>query len=80
MRCDLHGPRFVRAGHADVVVAYRVLCQGQGRRFGLFGQGRVNGNFVDPFGLFAPSRMLSLAVRRFMHLHPITEDHLWEIA
>ena len=70
----------IEAGHADVVVAYRGLCQGQGRRFGLFGQGRVNGNFVDPFGLFAPSQMLSLAVRRFMHLYPITEDHLCEIA
>lgn len=70
----------IEAGHADVVVAYRGLCQGQGRRFGLFGQGRVNGNFVDPFGLFAPSQMLSLAVRRFMHLYPITEEHLCEIA
>jgi acetyl-CoA acetyltransferase len=70
----------IEAGHADIVVAYRGLCQGQSRRFGLFGQGRVNGNFVDPYGLFAPSQMLSLAVRRFMHLYPITEEHLAEVA
>lgn len=70
----------IEAGHADIVVAYRGLCQGQSRRFGLFGQGRVNGNFVDPFGVFAPSQMLALSVRRFMHLHPITADHLAEIA
>lgn len=70
----------IEAGQAEIVVAYRGLCQGQGRRFGLFGQGRVNGNFVDPFGLFAPSQMLSLAVRRFMHLYPITEEHLCEVA
>jgi acetyl-CoA acetyltransferase len=70
----------IEAGQAEVVVAYRGLCQGQSRRFGLHGQGRVNGNFVDPFGLFAPSQMLAMAVRRFMHLHPVTEDHLGEIA
>ena len=61
-------------------MVYRGLCQGQSRRFGLFGQGRVNGNFVDPFGVFAPSQMLSLAMRRFMHLYPITTEHMAEIA
>lgn len=70
----------VEAGHANVVVAYRGLCQGQMRRFGRHGQGRVNGNFVDPFGLFAPPQMLALAVQRFMHEYPITEDHLAEVA
>lgn len=70
----------IESGQANVVVAYRGLCQGQSRRFGRFGQGRVNGNFVDPFGLFAPSQMLSLAMRRFMHLYPITAEHMAEIA
>lgn len=70
----------IEAGRAETVVAYRGLCQGQGRRFGLHGAGRVNGNFVDPFGVFAPSQMLAMAVRRFMHLHPITEEHLCEVA
>lgn len=70
----------IESARANVVVAYRGLCQGQSRRFGRFGQGRVNGNFVDPFGLFAPSQMLSLAMRRFMHLYPITIEHMAEIA
>lgn len=70
----------IAAGQANTVVAYRGLCQGQSRRFGLHGAGRINGNFVDPFGIFAPSQMLALAVRRFMHLYPVTEDHLCEIA
>src|SRR5690606_38997793 len=30
----------IEAGHADTVVVYRGLCQGQTRRFGRFGQGR----------------------------------------
>lgn len=71
----------VESGHADVVVAYRGLCQGQSRRYGKFGQGRTHGNFVHPFGLFAPAQMLALLVRRHMHLHPsIGEEHLAEIA
>ena len=70
----------IESGQANTVVVYRGLCQGQSRRFGLFGQGRVNGNFVDPFGVFAPSQMLSLAMRRFMHLYPITTEHMAEVA
>lgn len=70
----------IEAGQAEIVVAYRGLCQGQGKRFGQFGGWHVDGNFVSPYGLFAPSQMLSLAVRRFMHLYPVTEDHLCEIA
>ncbi|MBV7486461.1 acetyl-CoA acetyltransferase [Bordetella sp. BOR01] len=70
----------VESGQAQVVVVYRGLCQGQSRRFGRFGQGRTHGNFVHPFGLFAPPQMLAMVVRRFMHLYPITEDHLAEIA
>jgi acetyl-CoA acetyltransferase len=69
----------VEAGHANVVVVYRGLCQGQGRRFGRFSTGRTQGNFVNPFGLFAPPQMLALLVRRFMHLYPITEEHLSEV-
>lgn len=70
----------IESGRASVVVAYRGLCQGQSRRFGLHGGGRVNGNFVDPYGVFAPSQMLAMAVRRFMHLHGATEEHLCEVA
>lgn len=70
----------IESGRADVVVAYRGLCQGQGKRFGRHGPGRVNGNFVDPFGLMAPPQMLAMVVQRFMHLYPVTEEHLAEVA
>ncbi len=70
----------IESGRADVVVAYRGLCQGQGKRFGRHGQGRVNGNFVDPFGVMAPPQMLAMIVQRFMHQYPITAEHLAEVA
>lgn len=71
----------VQAGHAQTVVVYRGLCQGQTRRFGRFGEGRTHGNFVHPYGLFAPAQMLALLVRRHMHLHPqIREEHLGMVA
>lgn len=76
-----HACSAVESGQANVVVVYRGLCQGQTGRFGKIGQGRIHGhgNFVDPFGLFAPSQMLALLARRFMHLYPITHDHLAEV-
>ena len=70
----------VQAGHASVVVVYRGLCQGQSRRFGRFTTGRTQGNFVNPFGLFAPPQMLALVAQRFMHLYSIGAEHLAEIA
>lgn len=71
----------IQAGHAQTVVVYRGLCQGQSRRFGRFGEGRTHGNFVHPYGLFAPAQMLALQIRRHMHLHPqIREEHLGMIA
>jgi acetyl-CoA acetyltransferase len=75
-----HACAAVEAGHASVVVVYRGLCQGQSRRFGRFATGRTQGNFVNPYGLFAPPQMLALITRRFMHLHPITPEHLAEVA
>lgn len=70
----------IESGQAETVVVYRGLCQGQGRRFGKAGLSRTHANFINPFGLFAPSQMLALMVRRFMHEQPITEEHLCEIA
>lgn len=71
----------LESGQASVVVAYRGLCQGQFRRFGKFGQGRLHGNFVHPFGLMAPAQMLAMVMRRFMHEHPgVGHEHMAEIA
>lgn len=70
----------VEAGHAETVVVYRGLCQGQYRRFGRHWEGRTYGNFAHPYGLFAPPYMLALVLQRFMHLHGITHDHLAEVA
>ena len=69
----------IEAGHAHVVVVYRGLCQGQSRRFGRFAAGRAQGNFLSPYGLFAPPQMLALMARRFMHLYSITPEELAEI-
>jgi len=70
----------ISAGHAETVVVYRGLCQGQGRRFGQAGLGRTHGNFIMPFGLFAPSQMLALMMRRFMHERGIGHEPMAEIA
>jgi acetyl-CoA acetyltransferase len=70
----------VEARHAKNVVVYRGLCQGQSRRFGRFVGGRTHASFVNPFGLYAPAQMLALLVRRHMHLYPLREENLAEIA
>ncbi|MGB6102810.1 MAG: acetyl-CoA acetyltransferase [Pusillimonas sp.] len=70
----------VEAGHANAVVVYRGLCQGQTRRFGRFGAGRTHGNFVHPFGLFAPAQMLAMLMQRHMHKYPLGQEHMAEIA
>jgi acetyl-CoA acetyltransferase len=72
----------VESGQANVVVVYRGLCQGQSGRYGQFGQSGDygHGNFTHPFGLFSPPQMFALLAQRFMHLYPITHEHLAEVA
>lgn len=70
----------VESGHAETVVVYRGLCQGQGRRFGQAGLARTHGNFIMPYGLFAPSQMLALMMRRFMHERGIGHEPMTEVA
>jgi acetyl-CoA acetyltransferase len=70
----------VESGQASAVAVYRGLCQGQGRRYGRALTNRIHANFVYPFGLFAPSQFLALAMRRFMHLYPVGSEHMCEIA
>jgi acetyl-CoA acetyltransferase len=70
----------VQSRQAKNVVVYRGLCQGQSRRFGRFVGGRTHASFVNPYGLYAPAQMLALLVQRHMHLYPVREEHLAEIA
>ncbi len=70
----------VESGQANVVIAYRGLCQGQSGRFGRGAFDFIHKNFIHPFGMFAPSQMLALQMRRYMHLYGATGDHLAEIA
>lgn len=70
----------VTSGQANAVLVYRGLCQGQSRRFGLYTEQRLHGNFVYPFGLFAPPQMLALVVRRHMHLYGTSPESFAEVA
>ena len=70
----------VESGQAEYVVAFRSLAQGQGHRFGLHRDGRVHGSFITPFGMHSPPSMLAPLVRRHMHEHGTTREHLAEIA
>jgi acetyl-CoA acetyltransferase len=70
----------VQARQASNVVVYRGLCQGQSRRFGRFVGGRTHASFTNPFGFYAPAQMLAMLVQRHMHLYPLREEHLAEIA
>lgn len=70
----------VESGQANVVVVYRGLCQGQSGRFGRGAFDFIHKNFIHPFGMFAPSQMLALQMRRYMHLYGATSDHLAEVA
>ena len=70
----------VESGHADCVVAFRSLCQGQSRRFGQFSAGRVHGSFTAPFGLHAPAAMTAPMVRRHMHEFGTTNEQLGRVA
>lgn len=70
----------IESGQADVVAVYRGLCQGQGRRYGLYGGARTHGSFTAPFGMFAPSQMLAPLVMRYMHMYGVSHEPLCEIA
>ena len=76
-----HAASAVRAGTADHVVVLRALCQGQGARFGRHVPGMLPGqNFLAPFGMFSPPAMIAPLVQRYMHEHPIRQEHLGMVA
>jgi acetyl-CoA acetyltransferase len=62
----------VATGHADCVVAYRGLAQGQ---FGRFGLARAGGDvtgaaaYQQPYGVVTPGQMYALKFVRWMHEH-----------
>lgn len=74
----------IGAGHADYIVCYRALAQGE---FGRFGQARntvskAGGNdaFRHPYGLVVPAHQFAMIAMRYMHEHNISQDALMEIS
>jgi acetyl-CoA acetyltransferase len=73
----------VSEGHAEVVVVFRALAQGQFRRFGqASGDARAAGAqaYTAPYGLASAPQMFAMMTMRFMHEHGIGRDALAEIA
>ena len=86
----------VESGQAEVVVAYRSLCQGQ---FRIGRQGATNATmapaptvveaatdaeaslaFSAPFGIHGPSAMFALPMQRHMARYGTTSEHLGHVA
>ena len=78
-----NGAMAVFSGHANYVVAYRGLAQGQ---FGRFGQSRVGGRvpgpaaFTAPYGLMSAAQGFAMQTRRHMHEFGTTSRQLGAVA
>jgi acetyl-CoA acetyltransferase len=78
----------IASGQASCVVVYRSIAMGQFRRFGRALSGDVQGvrpldaalGFALPFGLLNATIGMALLVRRHMHLHGTTTEHLGHVA
>ena len=70
----------LHAGICRYVVVYRSLCQGQFERFGRYRSRPWGGAWMAPFGLMAPSHMVALTFRRYLHECGVSADHLGHIA
>ncbi len=85
----------VDAGQADVVVAYRSLCQGQFHRFGQGPGARTapapglrrahslleeQVGFTMPFGMLNPPIAYAMVLQRHMHLYGTTSEHMGNVA
>lgn len=57
----------IRDGRANVVVAYRALCQGQQFRFGQFHAWTPETSHAAPFGLLSPPQMAALLAQRYLY-------------
>ncbi|MDG2307260.1 MAG: hypothetical protein P8R42_21960 [Candidatus Binatia bacterium] len=88
--------RAVEAGHAEAVVVYRSLCQGQHFRFGSaaasYGQLEKPGfhqasNLLEaemafslPFGMFSAPIAYAMVMQRHMHLYGTTSEQMGAVA
>ena len=73
----------VHAGHANYVVVYRTLAQGQYRRFGQGAQLDAVTNdqkWEVPYGVLSPAQRYAMKVRRFMHTHGVRQEALRAIS
>jgi len=67
----------IAAGHADCVVVFRALAQGQFQRFGAAPPGgAVSGEaaLTFPYGLISPAQRFAMRVMRFMHDHAVRPE------
>ncbi|MEO8697146.1 MAG: acetyl-CoA acetyltransferase [Acidimicrobiales bacterium] len=73
----------VHSGQADVVVAYRSLCQSGATRYGrpvLAAAAAGEDAFLTPFGSAAPVVKNALLTKKFMHDHGVSNDAVCEVA
>ena len=76
----------VASGTANVVVAFRALCQGQSGRFGQSRAAGVvsgtggQGEFTIPFGLMNPPSNYAMRARRYMYEYGITSRQFGHIS
>ena len=78
-----HASMAVYSDTADVVVAYRSLCQGQFGRFGQSGAASRAGGaaaFSAPFGILSPGQTLAMQAQRHMHEFGTTSEQFGAIA
>jgi acetyl-CoA acetyltransferase len=64
----------IAAGHADCVVVFRALAQGQFQRFGAAPAAATAAGeaaLTFPYGLISPAQRFAMRVMRFMHDHGI---------
>ena len=81
-----HAAMAVAAGHADTVMAFRIMMQ-QPPAAALLAGGAMLGepNMADaqfrwPFGSFSPTQWAGLLMQRYMHETGATEEHFAEFA
>ncbi|MEM9175420.1 MAG: acetyl-CoA acetyltransferase [Myxococcota bacterium] len=75
----------VSSGHAEVVVCFRALAQGQFQRLGS-GAGLMGGSAPEglawglPYGLMTPAQECALQTARWMHDHGVSQEALASVS